>query len=44
MITFSLFLQIIERKSELARLETLDCGKPLDEAAWDMVCGQLSTV
>nr|ARR95824.1 betaine aldehyde dehydrogenase [Pandanus amaryllifolius] len=28
--------KIIERKSELARLETLDCGKPLDEAAWDM--------
>ncbi|KAE8813256.1 betaine aldehyde dehydrogenase [Hordeum vulgare] len=27
---------IIERKSDLARLEALDCGKPLDEAAWDM--------
>ncbi|XP_072985276.1 betaine aldehyde dehydrogenase 2 isoform X2 [Typha latifolia] len=28
--------KIIERKSELAKLEALDCGKPLDEAAWDM--------
>ncbi|KAG1327048.1 betaine aldehyde dehydrogenase 2 [Cocos nucifera] len=28
--------KITERKSELAKLETLDCGKPLDEAAWDM--------
>ncbi|KAF0899264.1 hypothetical protein E2562_015920 [Oryza meyeriana var. granulata] len=27
---------IIERKSDLARLESLDCGKPLDESAWDM--------
>ena len=35
------FLQIIERKSDLARLESLDCGKPLDEAAWDMVCDPL---
>ena len=33
-----LFRQMIERKSDLARLEALDCGKPLDEAAWDMVC------
>lgn len=30
-------MQITERKSELAKLETLDCGKPLDEAAWDIV-------
>ncbi|XP_043704371.1 betaine aldehyde dehydrogenase 1, chloroplastic [Telopea speciosissima] len=28
--------KVIERKSELAKLEALDCGKPLDEAAWDM--------
>ena len=28
--------KIVERKSELARLESLDCGKPLDESAWDM--------
>ncbi|CAL9041815.1 betaine aldehyde dehydrogenase 2 [Musa acuminata AAA Group] len=28
--------KIIEKKSELALLESLDCGKPLDEAAWDM--------
>ncbi|XXG59220.1 hypothetical protein AAC387_Pa04g1340 [Persea americana] len=28
--------KIIDRKSELAKLEVLDCGKPLDEAAWDM--------
>jgi acyl-CoA reductase-like NAD-dependent aldehyde dehydrogenase len=29
--------QVVERKDELARLEAMDCGKPLDEAAWDMV-------
>ncbi|OEL14768.1 Betaine aldehyde dehydrogenase 2 [Dichanthelium oligosanthes] len=28
--------KIIERKPELAKLEALDCGKPYDEAAWDM--------
>ncbi|XP_052176261.1 aminoaldehyde dehydrogenase 2, peroxisomal [Diospyros lotus] len=28
--------KITERKSELAKLEAIDCGKPLDEAAWDM--------
>eukprot|EP01018_Ginkgo_biloba_P022640 Gb_26171 [translate_table: standard] len=28
--------KVIERKMELAELEALDCGKPLDEAAWDM--------
>ncbi|KVI06378.1 betaine aldehyde dehydrogenase, chloroplastic [Cynara cardunculus var. scolymus] len=28
--------KIIEKKSELARLEAIDCGKPLDEAAWDI--------
>ncbi|XP_074558657.1 aminoaldehyde dehydrogenase 2, peroxisomal-like [Curcuma longa] len=28
--------KITEKKSELAKLESLDCGKPLDEAAWDM--------
>ncbi|XP_042499349.1 betaine aldehyde dehydrogenase 1, chloroplastic-like [Macadamia integrifolia] len=28
--------KVIEKKSELAKLEALDCGKPLDEAAWDM--------
>ena len=32
-----LLIQIIERKAELAKLEVLDCGKPYDEAAWDMV-------
>lgn len=32
-----LLIQIIERKPELAKLEALDCGKPYDEAAWDMV-------
>ena len=31
-------MQITERKTELAKLEALDCGKPLDEAAWDIVC------
>ncbi|XVF09212.1 hypothetical protein REPUB_Repub07fG0072600 [Reevesia pubescens] len=28
--------KITERKSELAKLEAIDCGKPLDEAAWDI--------
>ncbi|RVW52825.1 Betaine aldehyde dehydrogenase 1, chloroplastic [Vitis vinifera] len=28
--------KITERKTELAKLEALDCGKPLDEAAWDI--------
>nr|AII99844.1 aminoaldehyde dehydrogenase 2 [Nicotiana tabacum] len=28
--------KILERKSELAKLESLDCGKTLFEAAWDM--------
>ncbi|AQK52372.1 Betaine aldehyde dehydrogenase 2 mitochondrial [Zea mays] len=33
--------KVIERKPELAKLEALDCGKPYDEAAWDMVCDTL---
>jgi betaine-aldehyde dehydrogenase len=28
--------KITEKKSELAKFEAIDCGKPLDEAAWDM--------
>ncbi|CAI9759545.1 unnamed protein product [Fraxinus pennsylvanica] len=28
--------KIIERKSELAKLEPIDSGKPLEEAAWDI--------
>ncbi|KAF7838381.1 betaine aldehyde dehydrogenase 1, chloroplastic [Senna tora] len=28
--------KVTERKSELAKLESMDCGKPLDEASWDM--------
>ncbi|XP_058112114.1 aminoaldehyde dehydrogenase 2, peroxisomal isoform X1 [Magnolia sinica] len=28
--------KIMERKSELSKLEALDSGKPLDETAWDM--------
>lgn len=28
--------KITERKTELAKLESLDSGKPLDEAAWDI--------
>lgn len=31
-------VQVTERKSEFAKLESMDCGKPLDEAAWDIVC------
>ncbi|KAI3454559.1 hypothetical protein Pfo_011222 [Paulownia fortunei] len=28
--------KITEKKSELAKLEAIDCGKPLEEAAWDI--------
>ncbi|GMH21454.1 hypothetical protein Nepgr_023296 [Nepenthes gracilis] len=28
--------KITERKPELAKLEAIDCGKPLEEAAWDI--------
>ncbi|OWM65364.1 hypothetical protein CDL15_Pgr008954 [Punica granatum] len=28
--------KITERKPQLAKLEAMDCGKPLEEAAWDM--------
>lgn len=28
--------KVTERKGELAELEAVDCGKPLEEAAWDM--------
>ncbi|KAJ4712257.1 Betaine-aldehyde dehydrogenase [Melia azedarach] len=28
--------KVTERKSEFAKLESMDCGKPLDEAAWDI--------
>ena len=30
-------LQVKEKKETLARLETLDNGKPIGEAAWDIV-------
>ena len=38
-LLFGIFIcmQITERKSEFAKLESIDCGKPLEEAAWDMV-------
>lgn len=29
--------QVREQKPDLARLETMDMGKPIDEAEWDMV-------
>ncbi|KAJ7945920.1 Betaine aldehyde dehydrogenase [Quillaja saponaria] len=32
----SIAAKITERKSELAKLEAIDSGKPLDEAAWDI--------
>lgn len=35
--------QVVERKSALARLESLDCGKPIAEAEWDMVRGLCPT-
>ncbi|KAA3458310.1 betaine aldehyde dehydrogenase 1, chloroplastic [Gossypium australe] len=28
--------KVTERKTELAKLEAIDCGKPLDEAVWDI--------
>lgn len=28
--------KVVEKKEELSRLEAIDCGKPYDEAAWDM--------
>lgn len=31
------WMQVRARKSELANYETLDMGKPIDEAEWDMV-------
>lgn len=31
-----LLLRLLRKKSELAKLEAIDSGKPLDEAAWDM--------
>jgi acyl-CoA reductase-like NAD-dependent aldehyde dehydrogenase len=29
--------QVRDRKSDLAQWETIDMGKPIDEAEWDMV-------
>ena len=29
--------QMRDKKEDMARLETMDCGKPLDEAEWDLV-------
>lgn len=37
-IYLSACVQVTERKSKFAKLEATDCGKPLDEAAWDIVC------
>lgn len=34
---FSFYFQVTERKSQLAQLESMDNGKPIDEAEWDMV-------
>ena len=36
-ITPEHLLQVKEKKDLLARLETLDNGKPISEAAWDIV-------
>lgn len=38
MLTLYDYMQITEKKPELAKYEAADCGKPLDEAAWDIVC------
>jgi hypothetical protein len=37
MCAVCLWLQVVERKEELAKLETMDNGKPIEEAEWDMV-------
>lgn len=31
------FVQVKKRKPDLAKLETTDMGKPIQEAEWDMV-------
>ncbi|CAN1777688.1 Aminoaldehyde dehydrogenase ALDH10A8, chloroplastic [Linum perenne] len=36
--------KIVEKKALLAKLESIDSGKPYDEAAWDMVCQPLGVV
>jgi acyl-CoA reductase-like NAD-dependent aldehyde dehydrogenase len=33
----TVFVQVKEKAKDLARLETLDMGKPISEAEWDMV-------
>ena len=35
-----LLLQVRDAKPLLAKLETMDMGKPIDEAEWDMVRAQ----
>lgn len=37
-------MQIKDRKSDLALLETLDSGKPLDETVADMVASVICTL
>lgn len=32
-----MFVQVKEKKIDLARLECLDNGKPISEAEWDIV-------
>ena len=34
---FFCFVQVKQRKPDLAKLETTDMGKPIQEAEWDMV-------
>ena len=43
-IISSSFSQVKERKDTLAHYETLDNGKPISEAAWDMVRAQNSNL
>jgi len=33
--------QVTEKKNELGKLESIDCGKPLDEALGDLVISSI---
>lgn len=35
--TVARLMQVKEKKSDLAKLETTDMGKPIQEAEWDVV-------
>lgn len=37
LLFFNFLFQIKEKTSDLAKLEAIDSGKPLDETSWDLV-------